>query len=320
MNLLENNFYGDNIRWFVAKVVNNNDPDKLGRVQIQIRGVHSTNESDIPQAHLPWASTLLPTTEGGTSGIGKIPKLLPNALVFGFFMDGKTSQLPLVIGHLIQEESPSIQQQRTAALNALAPNLSKGANAGPDGYVINNTVKNLDANNPDSYSDIFDPRGDTTGSVADLRLAAMLFFIDNGYTVSQSAGIVGNLERESKFDSTVVSGVSGESSQGIAQWNPDSGRLQILKECALANGYNWRNFSVQLQFILHELDNYSYFKKDKLTKCTKFIGGFDDKNSTYIFMRWYLRPANQKEEISIREALAKKAYDSYNYNVSAGAG
>jgi len=320
MNLLESSFYGDNIRWFIARVIDNKDPDKLGRVQVHIRGIHSSKQEEVPQSSLPWASTVLPTTEGGTSGIGKIPQLLPGALVFGIFLDGRTSQLPLVIGHLNQIENPTLQQKRRAALNQTAPNINQGANSGVDGSVVRNSVKNLDVNNPTSYSDVFDPRNQTEATTGQKRLASMIFFVDNGYTPAQAAGIVGNLEAESGFNTTIVSSVSGESSQGLAQWNPAGGRLQELKLFASRNNYDWRNFSVQLQYIIYELNNYAYFGKSRLVKCTKFTGGKDDKNSTWIFMKYYERPQITAKEITKREGFAKTAYDQYNNNISAGAG
>lgn len=311
MKGLDTNFYGDNFRWFIARVVDNMDPDKLGRVQVQIRGIHSTDQQEIPQSSLPWASTVLPTTEGGTSGIGKIPKLLPGALVFGIFLDGKTSQLPLVLGHLNQEESPTLQQRRRAALNQNAPNPSLGANGGVDGTTVRNDVKNLDLDDNTSYT------------IAQRRLGAMIFFTDNGYTPAQAAGIVGNLEAESNFNTVVVSSVEGETSQGIAQWNPDVGRLQELKDFA-ANRLNsdWRKFSVQLQFVKYELENYAYFQNSLLKKATKFTGGKDNKNATWIFLRYYENPLITPTVITEREAFAKTAYDQFtdNYITSAGAG
>lgn len=320
MNLLEKSFYGDSFRWFVGRVIDNKDPDKLGRVQVHINGIHSNSQEDIKQSHLPWASTVLPTTEGGTSGIGKIPQLLPGALVFGIFMDGKTSQLPLVIGHLNQLENPTLQQKRRAALNQSAPNIEKGANSGIDGSVVRNSIKNLDVNNPNSFADAFDPRNQTVATKSQKRLASMIFFVDNGYTPAQAAGICGNLEAESGFETTIVSSVPGEQSQGIAQWNPAGGRLQGLKLFASDNNYDWRNFSVQLQYIIYELNNYSYFGKSRLKKCTKFTGGKDEKSSTWIFMKYYERPRVTSDEITKREGFAKTAYDQYTYNISAGAG
>ena len=134
-------FYGDNIRWFVGRVVDNLDPDLLGRVQVHINGIHSESQADIPQSALPWAQVLMPGTEGGTSGIGKIPQLQPGAFVFGLFMDGKTSQLPLVLGHLNQFEIPTLTQefqaQRQGATippGTKAPNSPVDANYTAPGY------------------------------------------------------------------------------------------------------------------------------------------------------------------------------------------
>ena len=61
-------FYGDNNRWFVA-TVKSNDPEKRGRYKIRIHGLHS---SDVKDKHLPYAETMLPTTEGGVSGTGNL--------------------------------------------------------------------------------------------------------------------------------------------------------------------------------------------------------------------------------------------------------
>jgi len=38
--------------YHIGKVVNNNDPDKLGRVQVRVFGIFS---NDIPDEDLPWA-------------------------------------------------------------------------------------------------------------------------------------------------------------------------------------------------------------------------------------------------------------------------
>jgi hypothetical protein len=93
-----NNFYGDNIRWWYGTVVNvDQDPLQLGRALVRIFGVHG---EEIPDNELPWASVVLPTTSGGISGIGTNPQLMPGAKVFGFFVDGKNSQVPLIFGSI----------------------------------------------------------------------------------------------------------------------------------------------------------------------------------------------------------------------------
>ena len=99
-------YYGDNTRWFVGRVVDINDPLKLDRIKVRIFGIHTEDTNMIPTADLPWSQVAIPTTEGGTSGLGFNTQIKPMAQVFGFFMDGRNSQLPLVIGSIPKIESP----------------------------------------------------------------------------------------------------------------------------------------------------------------------------------------------------------------------
>ena len=103
-----NKFYGDNTRWFVGEVKNVNDPLELGRIQVRIHGIHSDNQIDIPDDKLPYAQTVVPITEGGTKGIGNNLGIKVGSLVFGLFLDGIDSQLPLVLGSMpkFEESSP----------------------------------------------------------------------------------------------------------------------------------------------------------------------------------------------------------------------
>ena len=103
-------FYGDKMRWFVGTVSNNLDPQELGRVQVRVHGIHSKAEADIALYDLPWASCLVPTTEGGVSGMGKMPQLQPGAQVMGFFLDGELSQLPMIVGSIPRTEIASNAQ------------------------------------------------------------------------------------------------------------------------------------------------------------------------------------------------------------------
>lgn len=103
-------FYGDITRWFLGTVVNHQDPENLRRVQVRIHGIHPNDHTNLQNADLPWATVLAPTTSGGTSGIGSAPALLPGSQVFGIFLDGKMSQLPMVMGSIPHISVPSEQQ------------------------------------------------------------------------------------------------------------------------------------------------------------------------------------------------------------------
>lgn len=315
MNFNEEGFYGDHMRWFIARVVNSSaDPETRGRVQIRIYGIHSDNKTDIDDLDLPWAECLLPTTEGGVSGIGRMPQIKPSALVFGIFLDGKKSQSPLVLGSIVQNEIPSLTQQISAAARGQAREYSM-SNRGSNGTKTTSSARNALGQNPDRDAS---------------RLAAMTYFTDNGVPARGAAGIVGNLEAESGFDTTVVSDIrdasgnrTSERSQGIAQWNPAVGRLQNLQNWAASEGKNWEDFFVQCEFVLYELGipngtknsyngfGYYFSAGQKIMKATRFEGGSGSDNSTWVFMDEFENPAKKQEKLPGRETNARIAYDQF---------
>lgn len=99
-------YAGDEFRWFIGTVVSHVPPSGFeGRVQVRIRGIHSTKTSDVAQVDLPWAQVLIPSTEEGSSGLGSIPKITTGATVWGFFLDGSASQIPVVLGSFAKTEN-----------------------------------------------------------------------------------------------------------------------------------------------------------------------------------------------------------------------
>ena len=90
-------FYGDQVRWFVGEVVNvKDDPLKLGRAQVRAFGVYD----EIEDVDLPWAQIVVPITQGVHEGKGQYLGMLVGTQVFGIFLDGQNSQLPMVIGSI----------------------------------------------------------------------------------------------------------------------------------------------------------------------------------------------------------------------------
>tara|TARA_B100000925_G_scaffold1592_1_gene1277 strand:- start:798 stop:3476 length:2679 start_codon:yes stop_codon:yes gene_type:complete len=99
-------YYGDETRWFIGKVLQvHGDPEELGRVKVRIYGVHPDSPQDCSLDELPWASVTLPTTEGGSSGFGGSVGIKEGAQVFGIFLDGKNSQIPLILGSIPKNEA-----------------------------------------------------------------------------------------------------------------------------------------------------------------------------------------------------------------------
>ena len=107
-------FYGDQTRWFIGEVVDNsNDPLKLGRVKVKVFGVYD----EIADEDLPWAQIVVPVTQGIHEGNGQNLGLLVGTQVFGIFMDGKSSQLPMVIGTVPKEGDTNSKAEENYPFN-----------------------------------------------------------------------------------------------------------------------------------------------------------------------------------------------------------
>ena len=93
-------FYGDQSRWFIGVVKNNDDPLAMGRLQVRIHGIHGEDQDQVPDEKLPWAQVLTPVTEGGVTNLGNFLGIQTEARVFGIFLDGVNSQQPLILGSI----------------------------------------------------------------------------------------------------------------------------------------------------------------------------------------------------------------------------
>jgi len=237
---MRNTFYGDETRWFIGRVVDNNDPLHLGRVKVRIHGVHSDDTQLIPEYALPWAQVVLPVTEEGATGFGNNPALLPTAQVFGIFLDGKDSQLPLVVGSIPKIETDIPIQKFKDRMNEYE-NLK--------GYHDNSS------NNSDE-----DLAGNTNIEKAFNYLISDDIY---SYTPKQACGIIGNLLQESNLNPMQPSEVPGEDSYGIAQWNAAeiAGYRQqgLIQYCTL-HGYDYTSLSGQLKYLKYELEEHSYLR------------------------------------------------------------
>ncbi len=262
MNVLrpiQQEFYGDDYRWFFATVINAVPPAGLeGRVKVRINGVHNPSTSQIPERDLPWAQVLIPTTEGGMSGIGRIPQLVNGAFVFGVFVDGKSSQIPLILGSLPRVEQPtSVQTARSEMIFK-------------------------DDSIPDAKLDL-------------RRLQSMKFFIDNNYSPIHAAAITGGLIGASSmityFDKTPSATV------GIAGWeriSSSGSRYNGLLRFAASQqpSKDWKLFSIQLQYVLYELNGKFNQANSKLLATT------DIKEASKIFNREYLFTTIDTEDLA----------------------
>jgi hypothetical protein len=90
----------DGFIWFIGVVENTAEDNlKIGRVKLRIIGWH---DDKIAANDLPWAYPIQPLTDSTTTHT-----LRPGDWVFGFFLDGKHGQQPMMLGVL-----PAIPQQQ----------------------------------------------------------------------------------------------------------------------------------------------------------------------------------------------------------------
>ena len=116
------NFIGrEGFNWWVGQVENDgrrfwNSSSRLGlggwdysdwdwtnKVKVRIVGYHNPNRKELPTTDLPWAQVLMPPIYSMRSGMGSIHQLQINSWVIGFFMDGTSAQIPVVMGTLADE-------------------------------------------------------------------------------------------------------------------------------------------------------------------------------------------------------------------------
>ena len=231
-------YYGDKVRWFVADLIDATPPFGLeGRVRIRIHGVHNPSTREVRQNDLPWAQVVLPTTEGGVSGLGSTPRMEAGALVFGFFMDGKESQVPLVLGSLPRTEYPTPVQKSLAYQDLIE-------RVNPDVEFYNQSIGSIDETDTALENESRDVAlSEATAKYR--RDVAVKFFLSNGYTIKQATALVGCITR---VNSTLETTWDNNGGTGLMGWS--GVRFTRLKQF----NNNWWHFSVQLAFIMYELN------------------------------------------------------------------
>ena len=116
-SLFNPGFLGGSFYWFIGQVADdstwreNQNPGKFEeisempawgyRYKVRIIGHHDQDESDVTAEQLPWAQVMYPVTAGtGHGGSYQTPAIKQGSFVFGFFLDGKDQQTPIIMGCL----------------------------------------------------------------------------------------------------------------------------------------------------------------------------------------------------------------------------
>jgi len=204
----------ESLIWFMGFVEDNADPLN-GRVRVRAFGFHPPySDGTVLTEDLPWAHVVR------DSKFSSIPDL--GDLVIGFFLDGRDAQHPVVIGTI-----------NSAKFSA--PSSVPGYN--PESY------------NPDGTPGV---SGEGAGGT-DRAKYAYQYFINQGFTPEQAAGIVGNLQAESgaNLDNLYNPAGGGTGARGIAQWR--GSRTQAFYE-RYGTYPDTASLDDQLDFIMYEFN------------------------------------------------------------------
>jgi hypothetical protein len=138
------------------------------------------------------------------------------------------------------------------------------------------------------------PEGPAPGMIEETQQKAIQFFMEQGWSQDQAAGIVGNITRESYFNPAAV-GDNGQA-YGIAQWHPDR---QADFKARFGKDMAGSTIEEQLSFIQYELT----LGKEKAAGDALW-GAQSATEAGAIISRQYERPANPEIEAALRGMLS----------------
>ncbi len=264
-------YYGDNNRWFIGTVISINDPKKLGRIKIRIHGIHPDDVNAVSEADLPFAQVLVPTTEGGSSGIGTVVGLKPGAQVFGIFLDGTNSQLPMIMGSISKVE---------------------GANVEEDDLVGETNIEK-------AFNFFISKKG---GEYTPEQACGM---IGNFLKESINDPIPGDINPIAENEAEGSRGIAQWNPQfeaGTTNRKPEN-RLTNLENFAAERGEDFLTLRPQLEFVKFELETITWVGGAKLRKAKTV------KQATDIFRQYYERPAVSDQDKKDRISFAENTFE-----------
>ena len=98
----EPKFFGkDEFTTFFGQIESVDDPKRSNRVKVRALGFYSEEkigEDGVTTTDLPWAKVSMPATHSQQMGVGGKHGFQPGDWVWGFFLDGRAAQKPMVVG------------------------------------------------------------------------------------------------------------------------------------------------------------------------------------------------------------------------------
>jgi len=297
-------FYGDNVRWFIGIVEDIRDPLNLGRVRVRVYGIHDAELENVNITDLPWASVVVPITDPGVGELSNPYGIRPGAQVFGMFMDGKISQMPLVLGSIPNRQNLTVENKSEDTVFVPLDNpdhrLQKGAR---EAKIAKKPIPILKGGNEEKAFNFLKSFFESCGS---------------RYAAQNAAGFVGNLLHESGAglppSSQERGPISGRGGYGIAQW---TGPRRVFFENNFCTSIEpptaVDDFETQLQYIVYELENthknvlIGLKKSSTVAKSTEVIFKYYETPAVAVD---YIRqiddkPPKYQKELSSSEVVAR---------------
>ena len=277
--MLDDDFYGDRIRWFVGVV--KQVADDRSRVRVRIFGIHPTeNIEKVSDGDLPWALVLYPTTGSQTSGGNMSHNLVNGTWVFGMFTDGNDSQQPIILGVINGGQGSVNNSSGVEGTDSSKGSSSVDVPTGRDSAPSTLSTQLTGSDNAKKAYNYFWERIEKEGAAT-------------GDKKVICAAIIGNLQIESgntinpqAYNPNDKGAVSG----GIAQWQKD----RLINMCKFC-GYNalppkggMPPFEQQLDFIWHE------FHSSEKRAYGKLLGSTTIEDAV-VAMEYYERDASYKK-------------------------
>ena len=248
MRTINTEFYGDDSRWFIGVVSQIGDVRNLGRVRVRIFGIHNEDTAKVKISDLPWASVVVPVTQGGVSGSTMPDGIQVGAQVYGIFLDGKHSQSPLVLGSIPHDSGLRVIVDEQ-----------------PDPFVQPKVSKSTSST--DAQGNVIAGTGELKVSlIGSSRLEQAFNFLKQFFqskgNISNpgncAAAFVGNFMHETtvnlephKYEFPNNKSIGG---YGIAQWTGPR-RRNFMNFANSTAGASFQSLEVQLAFVVAELED-----------------------------------------------------------------
>jgi uncharacterized protein (TIGR02594 family) len=143
-----------------------------------------------------------------------------------------------------------------------------------------------------------------------LARRAFDFFVQSGWTPSQAAGLVANIETESSFRTDALG--DGGQAHGICQWHHD--RFDKFPICFPGRTINGSTFDEQLQFVNFELLDSRSGDGNRPAEhraAERLRGAQDARSAGGVVSQFFERPADVQGNIALRGRRAEKWFAKF---------